>query len=48
VTGPDATVHGDEHEDRPPGPINWAAWRAAVVGVAVGGVICLMLYLAIR
>jgi hypothetical protein len=40
-------VH-DEHEDRPPGPIDWAAWRATLLGIAVGVVICLLLYLAIR
>jgi hypothetical protein len=44
------TLHGataDEDEDRPPGPIDWAAWRAAIVGILVAVLICALLYLAI-
>jgi hypothetical protein len=39
-------VH-DEHEDQPLGPIDWPAWRASLLGIAVGVVICVALYLAI-
>ena len=46
----DSAGHGasaDDHGDVPPGPIDWAAWRAAAIGVAIAGLICLLLYLAI-
>jgi hypothetical protein len=42
-----ALVHG-AHEDEPLGPIDWATWRAALLGIAVGAMICVLLYLAIR
>jgi hypothetical protein len=44
--GADAVAHG-EAEDQPLGPIDWAAWRAAAVGVAIAALICVLLYLAI-
>jgi hypothetical protein len=43
--------HGDDHhdahhEDEPLGPLDWGAWGAAALGVAVAGVIAALLYLA--
>jgi hypothetical protein len=42
-----AGVH-DAHDDQPLGAIDWATWRATLLGVAVGAMICVLLYLAIR
>jgi hypothetical protein len=48
ASGHDVAVVHDAHEDQPLGPIDWAIWRAALLGVAVGAMICVLLYLAIR
>jgi hypothetical protein len=48
ASGHDAAVDHDAHEEQPLGPIDWPTWRAAALGVAVGALICSLLYLAIR
>ncbi|MDQ3871931.1 MAG: hypothetical protein M3301_10015 [Chloroflexota bacterium] len=42
----DSGAHG-EAEEAPLGPVDWAAWRAAALGVAIAALICFLLYLAI-
>lgn len=45
----DAGAHGDAHDDHaetPLGPIDWPAWRATFVGIAVAAVIVLLFALA--
>jgi hypothetical protein len=42
--------HGDDHhdahhEEEPLGPLDWRAWGAAALGVALAGVIAALLYL---
>jgi hypothetical protein len=42
--------HGDDHhdahhEDEPLGPLDWRAWGAAALGVAVALVVAALLYL---
>jgi hypothetical protein len=44
--GEHAAAHGDA-EEQPLGSIDWAAWRAAVLGVAIAALICFLFYLAI-
>ena len=40
-------AHGDEHAERPLGPLDAAAWGASIIGVAAGGLVGLFLYLAV-
>jgi hypothetical protein len=44
----DVAAAHDAHDDQPLGPIDWPAWRAALLGIVVGAMICVLLYLAIR
>src|SRR4051812_39283726 len=36
-------AHEANHEDMPAGPIDWGAWLVAIVGVAAGGVVAVVL-----
>ena len=45
--GAHAAAHGESGEDQPLGPIDWRAWGAAVVGVGVAALMCLLFHLAI-
>jgi hypothetical protein len=45
ASGPDRHAH-DDHRDGPPlGPVDAQAWGAGILGVAVGGVVAVLLYL---
>jgi hypothetical protein len=40
-------AHGEaQHADEPLGPVDWPAWRAAIVGVAVAALMVLLFALA--
>jgi hypothetical protein len=41
-------AHADAHDDQPLGPIDWPAWRAAIIGIVVAAVIVALLYVGIR
>lgn len=44
--------HGDDHHDAHAevglGPIDWAAWGAAVLGVGVAGFVAMLMGLVVR
>lgn len=40
--------HSPAHAEAPPGPVDWAAWAVGALGVAAGGLMALVLVLAIQ
>jgi hypothetical protein len=41
-------MHSDEHAEPALGPIDWGAWGVSLLGVGLGGVIALALFLVAR
>jgi hypothetical protein len=38
-----ADDHGGEHDELPPGPIDWGAWLVSLVGIVAGSVVALVI-----
>jgi hypothetical protein len=43
--GPGAHAHDDHGDGAPLGPVDAQAWGAGILGVAVGGLVAVLLYL---